>query len=183
MASHFPDAMSEITILKAVESTLYKCSKYDASLRFLEYIYQQELSDKNAIRLARCHQSLGYYEHANELLLKVSGKSAEFYEQFASVQYDLGDYDEAERNSVQALQLYYDEASQERSYDCYGYLVSISREEHREIAKPDLINCSQEERLDRVRNAAPDIITSLKQLGIVYWRQNMLNWLNPTMRK
>ena len=78
--------MTEITILKAVESTLYKCSKYEASLQFSEYIYQQELSDKNVIRLARCHQSLGYYDRANELLLKVAEKSAEFYDRLGSVQ-------------------------------------------------------------------------------------------------
>ena len=85
--------------------------------------------------------------------------------------FHLGDYDEAERNSVQALQLYYDEASQERSYDYYGNLVGISREEHQEIAKPDLINCSPEERLDRVRNATPDTIMSLSLLSNIYWKK------------
>ena len=167
----FPDAMSEITVLKAVESTLYKCSKYDASLQFSEYIYQLEPNDKNVIRLAICHQFLGNYEHAQELLLKIAEKSVEFYYRLGSVQFDIGDYDEAERNAVQALQLYYDEASQERSYDYYGNLVSGSREEYQEIAKPDLINCSPDERLDRVRNATPDIIMSLRQLGIIYWRK------------
>ena len=172
MASHFPDTMTEITILKAVESTLSKCSKYEASLKFSEYIYQREPSDKNAIRLARCQQSLGYYERANGILLKVAEKLAELYDRLGSVQLDLGKYDEAEQNSVQALQLYYDKASQERSYDYYGNLVSISREEHQEIAKPDLINCSSEERFNRVRNATPEIIMCLGQLGIIYRRQN-----------
>ena len=114
---------------------------------------------------------MGGLERALDIILSIEEKTADSAE-LGSVYLELGKIEDAEEQILKALQLYYDKSVEEHFYDYYGYPIKNHRLTLNGKVKPDLINCTAEQRLSLICSATPNIITCMRLLNVIYWKKS-----------
>ena len=167
-----PSDSEQQKMMRMISQALTGCSRYKEALKFPTLGDLREGSERSKILLSKCHSDLGDYERAFEVVESIEEKTADSYMELGSVNVELGKMDEAEVETLKALQLYYNQSSDECLYDYYGDLIEQHTLTSTDKVKPDLINCTAEQRLTLIRSVTPDIISCMRLLSYIYWRQS-----------
>ena len=168
MIALYPADWTKSNAYFIVSQVLTGCSKYKPALKFAELSDEASNTEKSKIILSKLHCELGDYQKSLDELLAIKQQTAEVHLQLGSAYIDLGYADIAEKETLTALQMFHDEACDETVYDYYGDFVTQPEVASNEKVKPDLINCSSQQRLIRIRAITSDIITCLRILSYIY---------------
>ena len=163
-------------VLKPVVDVFLRCSRFTDAVVFASYVDSNYPSILCKVDLARCYNKLGEYDRAVEVLSSAyndTSKEADRLLELAHAYSMLGDLEGAEEMVIQALQMYYNEASDEKFYDYYGEEIpgTMSTVNFQDV-KLDLIKCTPEMRLRLVRYSSPSIIDCFERLSYIYWKRN-----------
>ena len=146
-----------------------RCSRFTDAVVFPSYVDSNYPSILCKVDLARCYNKLGEYDRAVEVLSSANNdtsKEADRLLELAHAYSMLGDLEGAEDMVIQALQMYYNEASDEKFYDYYGEEIpgTMSTVSFQDV-KLDLIKCTPEMRLRLVCYSSPSIIDCFERLS------------------
>ena len=161
-------------ILGIITKLFIKCSKYHDALVFATYAYELTSDDKSKLRLAECYNSLGEYDQVLFLLNSNTDEiPPDMLLELSWANCSLWNLDSAEKQVLEALQVYFNEASSEKFYNYYGEAITTGvSQQVSEATTPDLISCTAKGRLNLVRHSNPSIIACLKQLSNIHWCRN-----------
>ena len=144
-----------------LSETLYWCRQYRAALQLYQYMTDHNISDK-MWRIADCQSRLGDDNKAIEILNSITDASGKVYYSLGHAYKNTGQYDKAEQNFLQSLQIEYNNTSAEPLTDYNGYPLTTD-------CYVDLMSAaSPEDRLTMITHITPNIITRLVSLGDVY---------------
>jgi tetratricopeptide (TPR) repeat protein len=167
----FGSTFDSYWVLETVTDLLLQCSRYREALEFALYIDAEKSSKESKLRLGRCYLKVGQYGKALAVVPALDEKiAADALLVSGTVYKRAGNLKIAENQLVQALQMYYDEASEENMYDYYGIPIPDTSTSQHDTLKPDLIRCTAGDRLILIRCASPNIIECLMELSSIYYR-------------
>ena len=110
-------------VLKCIAEVFIECSEFKTAMPYALAVYHsndEEILDKDVIRLAICYRGLSLYSEAMKLLDTIKGPSARVHQLLGEINLDLKNMITAEDHLVAALDSYYKEELIVQRYDYYG---------------------------------------------------------------